>query len=192
MVLCVGLSLLNVSWFLVLYCRSCFLLRPGHLHMTPAAMLCQLIWRAGMLGARVASLMFFCSTLHWWSCGVVGEPSFVFLCRQILQVLLSNLSLPNSYLERDDLLITGCFVVVSLNPCSGFHWLITTFCQVSQQTDICINSTSWRLFNFILGAMHIFLFLNVKDGPSRYRMTGFYLVGLSALQCYFSIIYILL
>uniref|UniRef100_A0A8C1NZR3 XK-related protein n=1 Tax=Cyprinus carpio TaxID=7962 RepID=A0A8C1NZR3_CYPCA len=135
-VLCVGLSLLNVSWCLVLYNRSCFLLRPGHLHMTPAAMLCQLIWRGGMLGARVASLMFFCSMFHWWSCGVVG-----------------------------------------------FHWLIMTFWQVSQQTDICINQASWRLFNFIFGAIHIFVFLNVKDGPSRYRMTGFYLVGLTALQC---------
>uniref|UniRef100_A0A8C1CD53 XK-related protein n=1 Tax=Cyprinus carpio carpio TaxID=630221 RepID=A0A8C1CD53_CYPCA len=130
-VLCVGLSLLNVSWCLVLYNRSCFLLRPGHLHMTPAAMLCQLIWRGGMLGARVASLMFFCSMFHWWSCGVVG-----------------------------------------------FHWLIMTFWQVSQQTDICINQASWRLFNFIFGAIHIFVFLNVKDGPSRYRMTGFYLLML--------------
>ncbi|XP_043118672.1 XK-related protein 5b [Puntigrus tetrazona] len=130
-VLCVGLSLLNVSWSLVLYSRSCFLLRPGHLHMTPASMLCQLIWRGGMLGARVASLMFFCSVFHWWSCGV-----------------------------------------------TGFHWLIMTFWQVSQQTDICINRASWRLFNFILGAMHIFFFLNVKDGPSRYRMTGFYLLML--------------
>ncbi|XP_073682526.1 XK-related protein 5-like [Garra rufa] len=130
-VLCVGLSLLNVSWSLVLYSRSCFLLRPGHLHITPAAILCQLIWRGGMLGARVASLMFFCSTFHWWSCGVVG-----------------------------------------------FHWLIMTFWQASQQTDICINRGSWLLFNSILGAMHIFLFLNVKDGPSRYRTTGFYLLML--------------
>ncbi|XP_077096048.1 XK-related protein 5b isoform X1 [Siphateles boraxobius] len=130
-VFCVGLSLLNVSWFLVLFSRSCFLLRPGHLHMTPAAMLCQLVWRGGMLGARVASLMFFCSTFHWWFSGVVG-----------------------------------------------FHWLIMTFWQVSQQTDICINRSSWRLFNFILGALHIFLFFNVKDGPSRYRMTGFYLLML--------------
>ncbi|XP_067223896.1 XK-related protein 5b isoform X2 [Chanodichthys erythropterus] len=129
--LCVGLSLLNVSWFLVLFSRSCFLLRPGHLHMTPAAMLCQLIWRGAMLGARVASLMFFCSVFHWWFSGVVG-----------------------------------------------FHWLIMTFWQVSQQTDICINRSSWRLFNLILGAMHVFLFLNVKDGPSRYRMTGFYLLML--------------
>ncbi|XP_052001563.1 XK-related protein 5-like [Xyrauchen texanus] len=129
--LCVGLSLLNVSWFLALYSRSCLLLRPGHLYMTPAAMLCQLIWRGGMLSARVASLMYFCSVFHWWTYGVVG-----------------------------------------------FHWLIMTFWLVSQQTDICINNGSWRLFNLILGAIHIFLFLNVKDSPSRYRMVGFYLLML--------------
>ncbi|XP_056624314.1 XK-related protein 5b [Triplophysa dalaica] len=129
--LCVGLSLLNVSWFLALYSRSCLLLRPGHLHMTPAAMLCQLIWRGGMLGARVASLMFFCSIFHWWACGVIG-----------------------------------------------FHWLIMTFWLVSQQTEICVNLSSWRFFNLVLGAIHIFLFFNVKDGPSRYRMVGFYLLML--------------
>ncbi|XP_068070397.1 XK-related protein 5b isoform X1 [Danio rerio] len=130
-VVCIGLSLLNVSWFVVLYSRSCFLLRPAHLHMTPAALLCQFIWRAGMLSARVTSLMLFCSTFHWWTCGVLG-----------------------------------------------FHWLIMMFWQVSQQTDICINRGSWRLFNFILGALYIFIFVNVKDGPSRYRMTGFYLLML--------------
>ncbi|KAL0165164.1 hypothetical protein M9458_040917, partial [Cirrhinus mrigala] len=45
---------------------------------------------------------------------------------------------------------------------------------VSQQTDIYVGQWSWRVFNFILGGVHVFLFLNVKDGPSRFRMAGFY------------------
>lgn len=59
---------------------------------------------------------------------------------------------------------------------SGVHWLGATFWMVSQQTDIIRSTSRWRLFNLVLGAIHIFLFLNVKYGQSRYRMAGFYLV----------------
>ncbi|KAJ8270498.1 hypothetical protein GJAV_G00115550 [Gymnothorax javanicus] len=60
----------------------------------------------------------------------------------------------------------------------GFHWLIASFWMVSQQTDICISPWRWRLFNCTLGAVHVFFFLNVKDGPSRFRMVSFYMVML--------------
>ncbi|XP_036406340.1 XK-related protein 5a [Megalops cyprinoides] len=128
---CCGLCLLSLSWALVLYSRACCLIRPGHLAMPPAALLCQLLWRAGMLGARISSLMFFARIFRWWVYGVVG-----------------------------------------------FHWLTASFWLVSQQTDICISPWRWRLFNCMLGAVHVFLFLNVKDGPSRFRMAGFYVVML--------------
>lgn len=59
---------------------------------------------------------------------------------------------------------------------SGVHWLGATFWMVSQQTDIIRSTSRWRLFNLVLGAIHIFLFLNVKYGQSRCRMAGFYLV----------------
>lgn len=48
---------------------------------------------------------------------------------------------------------------------------------MSQQTDIIRSTSRWRLFNLVLGAIHIFFFLNVKYGQSRCRMAGFYLVG---------------
>ncbi|XP_024292628.1 XK-related protein 5 [Oncorhynchus tshawytscha] len=57
----------------------------------------------------------------------------------------------------------------------GLHWLGATFWLVSQQSDIIKTPLRWRLFNLVLGAVHIFLFLNVKDGASRCRMAGFYL-----------------
>lgn len=41
--------------------------------MPPAALLCQLVWRVGMLGARVTCLMFFARVFNWWVCGVAGE-----------------------------------------------------------------------------------------------------------------------
>lgn len=59
---------------------------------------------------------------------------------------------------------------------SGVHWLGATFWMVSQQTDIIRSTSRWRIFNLLLGAIHIFFFLNVKYGQSRYRMAGFYLV----------------
>ncbi|XP_062324344.1 XK-related protein 5a [Osmerus eperlanus] len=129
--MCCGLCLLSLSWAVVLYSRACCLIRPGHLAMPPAALLCQLLWRGGMLGARVASLMFFARVFNWWVLGV-----------------------------------------------AGFHWLTASFWLVSQQPDICTGPWCWRLFNSALGLVHIFLFLNVKDGPSRFRMAGFYVVML--------------
>lgn len=73
MAYCCGLCVLSVSWALVLYSRACCLIRPGHLAMPPAALLCQLVWRVGMLGARVTCLMFFARVFNWWVCGVAGE-----------------------------------------------------------------------------------------------------------------------
>lgn len=74
---CCGLCLLSVSWALVLYSRACCLIRPGHLAMPPAAMLCQLVWRVGMLGARVTCLMVFARVFNWWVCGVAGEQGYL-------------------------------------------------------------------------------------------------------------------
>ncbi|KAM6950027.1 XK-related protein 5b [Lycodopsis pacificus] len=125
---CFVVCLLSLAWALVLYARACSLIRPGHIQMTPAAILCRLLWRVSMLGSRFAVLMLFTRIFKQWILGVIGV-----------------------------------------------HWLGTTFWMVSQQTDIIRSTSRWRLFNFVLGAIHIFFFLNVKYGQSRYRMAGFYL-----------------
>ncbi|KAM7423896.1 hypothetical protein PAMA_000319 [Pampus argenteus] len=125
---CFVVCLLSLAWALVLYARACSLIRPGHLQMTPAAILCRLLWRVGMLGSRFAVLMLFTRIFKQWILGVIGV-----------------------------------------------HWLGATFWMVSQQTDIIRSTSRWRLFNLVLGAIHIFLFLNVKCGQSRCRMFGFYL-----------------
>ncbi|XP_030232083.1 XK-related protein 5b [Gadus morhua] len=125
---CFVVCLISLAWALVLYARACSLIRPGHLPMTPAAILCRLLWRVGMLGSRFAILMLFTRIFKQWILGVIGV-----------------------------------------------HWLGATFWMVSQQTDIIKSVGRWRLFNLVLGAIHIFLFLNVKYGQSRYRMAGFYL-----------------
>ncbi|NP_001012260.1 XK-related protein 5a precursor [Danio rerio] len=68
----------------------------------------------------------------------------------------------------------GCWLIGVI----ASHWLMAALWLVSQQTDIYVGQWSWRVFNFILGGVHVFLFLNVKDGPSRFRMAGFYTVML--------------
>nr|XP_020445620.1 XK-related protein 5-like isoform X2 [Monopterus albus] len=125
---CFAVCVLSLAWALVLYARACLLIRPGHLQMTPAAILCRLLWRVSMLGSRFAVLMLFTRVFNQWVLGVIGV-----------------------------------------------HWLGATFWMVSQQTDIIRSTSRWRLFNLVLGAIHIFFFLNVKYGQSRYRMAGFYL-----------------
>ncbi|KAM7406293.1 hypothetical protein PAMP_000679 [Pampus punctatissimus] len=131
---CFVVCLLSLAWALVLYARACSLIRPGHLQMTPAAILCRLLWRVGMLGSRFAVLMLFTRIFKQWILGVIGV-----------------------------------------------HWLGATFWMVSQQSDIIRSTSRWRLFNLVLGAIHIFLFLNVKYGQSRCRMFGFYLKGFQGL-----------
>lgn len=64
---------------------------------------------------------------------------------------------------------------ISTSP--GFHWLTASFWLISQQPDICAGPWCWRAFNAIMGLIHVFLFLNVKDGPSRFRMASFYAVS---------------
>lgn len=49
---CFAVCLLSLAWALVLYARACYLIRPGHLQMTPAAILCRLLWRVGLQSAN--------------------------------------------------------------------------------------------------------------------------------------------
>ncbi|XP_030050986.1 XK-related protein 5 [Microcaecilia unicolor] len=67
-----GLSLLSLSWSLVSYSRFTCLMKPGHLHMPAAALLCQLLWRMGMLGARIVALIIFTRVYHFWIFAVGG------------------------------------------------------------------------------------------------------------------------
>ncbi|NXA42521.1 XKR5 protein, partial [Eudromia elegans] len=67
-----GLSLLALAWALVSYSRSMCLLKPGHLSLPAAALLCLLLWRTGMLGTRVLALVLFARLYSYWVFAVVG------------------------------------------------------------------------------------------------------------------------
>ncbi|XP_051025707.1 XK-related protein 5 [Acomys russatus] len=66
------LSWSSMSWALVSY--NCFLgiMKPGHGTVLWAALLCQQLWRMGMLGARVLSLVLFCRVYRVWVLVVGG------------------------------------------------------------------------------------------------------------------------
>lgn len=68
-----GLSLLSLSWALVSYSRFSCLLKPGHVRLPAAALLCLLLWRTGMLGTRVLALVLFTRLYSCWVLAVAGE-----------------------------------------------------------------------------------------------------------------------
>nr|XP_009675156.1 PREDICTED: XK-related protein 5 [Struthio camelus australis]XP_009675157.1 PREDICTED: XK-related protein 5 [Struthio camelus australis]XP_009675158.1 PREDICTED: XK-related protein 5 [Struthio camelus australis]XP_009675160.1 PREDICTED: XK-related protein 5 [Struthio camelus australis]XP_009675161.1 PREDICTED: XK-related protein 5 [Struthio camelus australis]XP_009675162.1 PREDICTED: XK-related protein 5 [Struthio camelus australis]XP_009675163.1 PREDICTED: XK-related protein 5 [Struthio ca len=67
-----GLSLLSLAWALVSYSRFACLFKPGHLYLPAAALLCLLLWRAGMLGTRVLALVLFARLYSFWVFAVAG------------------------------------------------------------------------------------------------------------------------
>lgn len=63
---CFAVCLLSLAWALVLYARACSLIRPGHLQMTPAAILCRLVWRVGSLHPNIRDTVMVSIILTDW------------------------------------------------------------------------------------------------------------------------------
>ncbi|XP_007469050.1 PREDICTED: XK-related protein 5 [Lipotes vexillifer] len=61
-----------LSWALVCYARAMGAMKPGHLSMPWTALGCQLLWRMGMVGARVLSLVLFFQVYRVWVLVVAG------------------------------------------------------------------------------------------------------------------------
>ncbi|XP_021510423.1 XK-related protein 5 [Meriones unguiculatus] len=66
------LSWSSLSWALVSYNRFLGIMKPGHRTVLWAALLCQQLWRMGVLGARVLSLVLFCRVYRVWVLVVGG------------------------------------------------------------------------------------------------------------------------
>ncbi|CAG0894832.1 unnamed protein product [Darwinula stevensoni] len=63
------------------------------------------------------------------------------------------------------------------------HWVLMVFWIFLQKTQFC-NEHSERsikefLYNMVVGGIYIFTFLNVKETPSRYKMTLYYMIQLA-------------
>ncbi|XP_054711605.1 XK-related protein 4-like [Uloborus diversus] len=62
------------------------------------------------------------------------------------------------------------------------HWLLMSFWLVVQSTDVCATATGRPrlleelVFNFVVGVIYIFCFVNVKDEPTRWKYTFYYFI----------------
>jgi len=66
----------TLSWALVCYARSLRSMKPDHSSAPWTALGCQQLWRMGMVGARVLSLVLFFWAYRVWVLVVAGKLSF--------------------------------------------------------------------------------------------------------------------
>ncbi|XP_051915423.1 XK-related protein 7-like [Hippocampus zosterae] len=59
------------------------------------------------------------------------------------------------------------------------HWCIMTFWIIQGETDFCMSKWEEIIYNMVVGIIYIFCWFNVKEGPSRIRMTVYYTVTLA-------------
>jgi hypothetical protein len=86
------LSWSSLSWALVSYNRFLGIMKPGHHTMLWAALLCQQLWRMGMLGARVLSLVLFCRVYRVWVLVVGGKWGFHSIHKALTVTIHGSLS----------------------------------------------------------------------------------------------------
>lgn len=67
------LSWSSLSWALVSYTCVLDAMKPGCQAVSWAALFCQQLWRMGMLGTRVLSLVLFCRVYQVWVAVVGGK-----------------------------------------------------------------------------------------------------------------------
>lgn len=66
----------SLSWALVAYAHLLGAVKPGRQAGPRAALFCQQLWRMGMLGSRVLSLVLFCKAYRIWVLVVGGKESY--------------------------------------------------------------------------------------------------------------------
>lgn len=56
---------------------------------------------------------------------------------------------------------------------------VMTFWIIQGETDFCMSKWEEIIYNMVVGIIYIFCWFNVKEGPSRFRMTVYYSVTLA-------------
>jgi FtsH-binding integral membrane protein len=49
-----------------------------------------------------------------------------------------------------------------------------TFWIIVQKTTFCTNKLEETLYNVVMGFVYCFCYINIKDGPTKYRLLIFY------------------
>ncbi|CAH6787088.1 XK-related protein 5 [Phodopus roborovskii] len=107
------LSWSSLSWALVSYSHFLGIMKPGHRSMQWAALLCQQLWRMGMLGARVLSLVLFCRVYRVWVLVVGGAHWLVMTFWLVAQQ--SDIVESTSHWRFFNLLVGAVYILCYIN-----------------------------------------------------------------------------
>uniref|UniRef100_A0A8C6VWU5 XK-related protein n=1 Tax=Nothobranchius furzeri TaxID=105023 RepID=A0A8C6VWU5_NOTFU len=64
-------------------------------------------------------------------------------------------------------------------PSPSVSLCVMTFWIIQGETDLCMSKWEEIIYNMVVGIIYIFCWFNVKEGPSRFRMTFYYSVTLA-------------
>ncbi|XP_033621456.1 XK-related protein 5 [Fukomys damarensis] len=175
------LSWSSLSWALVSYTCVLDVMRPSHRAVPWAALLCQQLWRMGMLGARVLSLALFCRAYHIWVLVVGGthwlgmtfwlvaqQSDIVYsTCHWRLFTLLVGAVYILCYLNfwdspsRDRM---ACFYLVMLLENTLLLLLATDFTQGASWAGLC--TVAGVLAGFLTGSVSLVIYYSLLHPES--------------------------
>ncbi|XP_028622202.1 XK-related protein 5 [Grammomys surdaster] len=172
------LSWFSLSWALVSYNRFLGILKPGHHTMLWAALLCQQLWRMGMLGARVLSLVLFCRVYHVWVLVVGGAHWLVMTFWLVAQQ--SDIVESTCHWRLFNLLVGAVFILCYIN-----FWDSPSRSRMASFYLVMLLENSILLLlatDFLQGA----------PGTSLWTVVGVlsgFLIGCTSLVIYYSLLH---
>ncbi|XP_007517328.1 XK-related protein 5 isoform X2 [Erinaceus europaeus] len=178
----------SLSWALVCYVRVLSSMRSSA-HSTPwVSLLCQQLWRMGMLGARVLCLALFCHTHHAWVLVVGGAHWLVmtfWLVAQQSDILdstchwrLFNLLVGAVYIfcylnfwDSPSRNRMATFYIIMLLENLVLLLLATSFFQGVPQTSLWV--AAGVLLGFLIGSVSLVLYYSLLHPHSKDIRQGF-------------------
>ncbi|KAB1257620.1 XK-related protein 5 [Camelus dromedarius] len=148
-------SWLALSWALVCYTRLLGSMKPGRLSMSWTALGCQQLWRMGMLGSRVLSLVLFFRAYHLWVLVVGGAHWLVMTFWLVAQQ--SDIVDGTWHWRLFNLLVGAVSADVSI-------MLLENFLLVLLATDF-LQGASWTSLWAIAGILSGFLIARDEGSP---------------------------
>lgn len=153
----VVLGVVAISWSLVTYQEELRRSVPGKVKLTVCASATCLFWRASMVASRVLA---------------IGSFAAIYAPEGVRTALTVHL--------REDGTVHMPFPIVTACVLAA-HWLIMVAWIHAQGTNFCAGEEEGHprpvlefLYNCVMGVVHIFCYINLKDTPSRRRMAFFY------------------
>ncbi|KAG0720056.1 XK-related protein 6 [Chionoecetes opilio] len=153
----VALGVVAISWSLVTYQEELRRSVPGKGKLNCCASFTCLMWRAAMVASRVMA---------------IGSFAAIYAPEGARTALTVHLREDGS-VHMPFPIITACVLAA--------HWLIMVAWIHAQGTNFCDGETEGHrrpvlefLYNGVMGLVHVFCYMNLKDTPSRRRMAFFY------------------